>query len=57
MCKALEEMRKDCINEGMAAARFILLQRMIKEGLDEEVIYKIIGCTKKEYAKAQKRIK
>lgn len=48
MCKAIE----DIFEDGKAEGRSSIIRNMIQQGLDEEFICRITGCSKQEFASA-----
>lgn len=52
MCRALEELLADERAEGRAEGRSGIIRNMIQQGLEQDFICRITGCSQQEYASA-----
>lgn len=52
MCKAIEEIFEDGKVEGIKKGRSSIIRNMIQQGLDEEFICRLTGCSQQEFASA-----
>ena len=52
MCKALKEMLEDERKEGEILERLAIIKNLIREGVDQEFIRRVTGCSQEEFASA-----
>ena len=54
MCPALEEWAEEERTEGRKEERISIIRNMIREGMDYEMIHRIVKCSPKEFSLAEK---